>query len=665
MKSVFVLVVVICLAHARIIEPGQKVIEKLVHGVNPEGKIITASDGSSVVCFHCEEEPAAEWYTSGVFYQIYPKSFKDSNGDGYGDLMGIAENLEHLKNLGVDGVWLSPCFESPQKDGGYDISDFRRVDPIFGTMDDMRHLILTAKRLKIKLILDFVPNHSSDQHEWFKQSVEGIAPYDDYYVWVDGKNCREQPWMEEDGIPCDPPNNWVSVFAGSQWEWNWKREKFYHHQFIVEQPDLNFRNPRVQEELKNILLFWLEMGIDGFRVDAINHGLEDPELRDEYLLSPNGDPTNWNDIYHNMTMDLPESYDLVYDWRDVLDEFALIQELEPKILMTEAYPIVPENVFSWFGNENRLGSQIAFNFAFIAYITAESTAEDYAKNIQTWLDSVPSYAQPNWVMGNHDRPRIGTRFGEDRREQLAILSLLLPGISVIYYGEEIGMINNPEISWAETQDPQACNTNDTYFQEVSRDPVRTPMQWDDTLNAGFSSGPTTWLPVHENYRTLNLKAQLDEPTSIYNLYRNLIQLKRTNAFKFGQTIVKSFNDDIFGFLRYSGDEVYVVALNVGNEGHFIDVTQISDKSEGLDVATLILANNAFNRDFDNDFADPSPHPSFNSEKVYLAPNDAVVLLLGKTPEPEPEPKPDDDDDGAAAISVSVALLGFTVIQLFL
>lgn len=238
-----------------------------------EKLLITTQNEPRLNCWpewYCPEVPEPEWYTSGVFYQIYPKSFKDSNNDGVGDLKGIIEGLTHLKMLGVTGVWMSPIFKSPQLDGGYDISDFKEIDPMFGTMQDMENLILTAKRLKIKLILDFVPNHTSDQHEWFIKSENEEEGFEDYYVWKDGKNCLpEEEWVEGGNAPCDPPNNWVAVFFGSQWEWSWARKQFYHHQFTKEQPDLNFHNEKVRGELKDVLRFWLEKGIDGFRVDAM------------------------------------------------------------------------------------------------------------------------------------------------------------------------------------------------------------------------------------------------------------------------------------------------------------------------------------------------------------------------------------------------------------
>lgn len=358
---IFSLLVIVVTCNGRLVQSPEALATKL-----PESaKIVKSDDGSSVVCFHCEEPPTVEWYTNAVFYQIYPRTFMDSDNDGNGDLQGIRQRLGHLQELGVDGVWLSPVFLSPQVDGGYDIQSFYEIDPIYGTMEDMMDLILECKRRNIRLVLDFVPNHTSDQHEWFINSEKQIPPYDNFYVWVDGENCLpKSEWdPESEDPPCDYPNNWVSVFFGPMWQWSYERKQFYLHQFTKEQPDLNFWNKVVVEELNAVLEFWADKGIDGFRIDAINHAYEREGFPDEFPF-PGGDPTNWNEIYHNNTIDQPESYELVYGFRDTLDRFSYTRGVSPKILMTEAYPLHPENVFGWYGNEEtrRLGSQIAFKY---------------------------------------------------------------------------------------------------------------------------------------------------------------------------------------------------------------------------------------------------------------------------------------------------------------
>ena len=263
-----------------------------------------------------DEHNNMDWYENGVFYQIYPRSFKDSNGDGFGDLKGIKESLSHLKDLGVTGAWLSPMFKSPMVDGGYDIADFTEVNPLFGTNEDLMDVFATAKALGLKIILDFVPNHTSDQHEWFKKSALNDTEYSDFYVWNNGK-------VNPDGVdlPRLPPNNWQAVFNTPAWTWHAGRGQFYLHQFAKQQPDLNYRNPKVQEAMRKVLLFWLDRGVDGFRIDAINHSVEDASLRDEELDDKNG-PLAWSNMIHIYTKDLQESYDIIYDWRKLLDQYS-------------------------------------------------------------------------------------------------------------------------------------------------------------------------------------------------------------------------------------------------------------------------------------------------------------------------------------------------------
>jgi len=596
----------------------------LVQSRTIDRRIVRAVDGSKVICFHCENEADREWFSGAVFYQIYPKSFKDSNNDGYGDLQGIAEKLIEVKELGADGIWLSPCFKSPQKDGGYDISDFYSIDPIFGTMEDMEYLILTAKRLKIKIILDFVPNHTSDEHEWFVKSVENQPGFEDYYVWLDGKNCKDEPWLEEDGVPCDPPNNWLSVFSGSAWEWNWSRNKFYLHQFDKGQPDLNYNNPRVKEELKNILRFWMAKGIDGFRVDAINHAFEDESFEDEVMFDPeNGDPTEWSSYYHNYTKDLPGSYELVYDWRDLMDEFSLIREIDPKVMMTEAYSETFEGQFRWFGEGRRLGSHIAFNFLLVGDLSPTANADYFALKINEWLDAVPNGNEANWVAGNHDQPRIASKWGSNRAEQVAFLVLTLPGIGIVYYGEEIGMVDHREISWADTQDPSACASNDTYYKVISRDPVRTPMQWDATANGGFNEGAKSWLPVHPDYESLNLAAAKEDPNSIYYLYKNLIRLRKLKVFQQGKYVVRAFyQTNVLGVLRYleNEDETYAVLVNLGNTREIVDLTTLlPNRTSDLKRGIVILATSTFRTE--------EPHPVLRTTNFNLESYQAVIVKL--------------------------------------
>ncbi|XP_052867557.1 maltase 2-like [Anopheles cruzii] len=514
-----------------------------------------------------------DWWEAGVFYQIYPRSFKDSNGDGVGDLVGITEKLDHLAELGVDGVWLSPVFKSPMADFGYDISDFRAVDEIFGTMAHLDAMIAKAKQLGIKVILDFVPNHTSDEHEWFQNSLNNVGEYRNFYVWREPK----------DG---STPNNWQSVFHTPAWTRPTGQQQYYLHQFDKKQPDLNYNNPRVKEEMESMIRFWLDKGVDGFRIDAINHVYEDPQFRDEELIDAEGELI-WENLDHKYTMNMPDCYNLIYDWRDVFDEYKAKDSMT-RLMMTEAYADL-EQTMLWYGSGNRKGAHIPFNFAMINRLSNDSRAEDFKAIVDEWLDAMPAGQQANWVLGNHDRPRIASRFGRNRAAGFAVLEMTLPGIAVVYYGEEIGMEDNRAITFEETQDPQAANTNPEVYQQFTRDPVRTPFQWDATAYAGFSasSAPKTWLPVHPNYAQLNLAAQKTASDSLYKLYRRLIELRKEHTFQHGQFRSQVMLNNVFGFTRTLEDhQSYAVVVNLNDNSVNVDLRQL-DANVGR--ATVALA----------------------------------------------------------------------------
>lgn len=384
-----------------------------------------------------------------------------------------------------------------------------------------------------------MPNHTSDQHEWFQKSVLREPGFEDYYVW------RDCPIVDDE---IQYPNNWIAVFHTRAWTRNTVRGQCYLHQFLAAQPDLNYRNPAVLLEMENVLKFWLDRGVDGFRVDAINHMFETESLPDEPYIDINGDKSLYDNLHHIHTRDLQESYETIYDWRKILEDYAITNGVTRKIMMTEAYATI-ENQIRWYGTASRPGAHMPFNFALISNLNAESNAKDFKYAIDSWLTRVPSFGEANWVMGNHDRSRVGFRYGEERHESLAIMTMLLPGINVVYYGEEILMTDNRAITWEETDDPQACQTNSTVFQEFTRDPVRTPFQWDDTLNAGFSSAQRTWLPVHRNYRTRNLAAQKEAVKSTFKLYQHLIALRKNDIFKNGSYKSVAIGNDLLGFVR--------------------------------------------------------------------------------------------------------------------
>lgn len=497
---------------------------------------------------------SVEWWRDTFIYQIYPRSFKDSNGDGVGDLNGITSKLEHLADIKVSALWISPIYVSPMADFGYDIANFTNVDPIFGTLDDFTKLTTKAKSLRLRVLLDFVPNHSSDKHPWFLNSIQKIKPYDDYYIWKDGKmvNGTRQP-----------PNNWLSAFQGSAWEWNSQRKQYYLHQFAAGQPDLNYHNTMLQDEMKNALTFWLDHGVDGFRIDATTHLIEDSRYLDEPVLPntglPPGDPGTLNHIY---TQNQPELYDIIKSWRDLLDA----RGGEKKIILTEAYTSL-ENTMKYF----KYGSNAPMNFMFIGEVTNKSTSIDVKRTIDRWMNNIPegNYVA-NWVVGNHDNHRAASRFGIKRADQLSMLAAVLPGIGIIYNGDEIGM-EDLDLTYAQTVDPAGCNAGPDRYYLYSRDPERTPFQWDNTLSAGFSTNNKTWLPVNPNYKTLNLAMQKTSNVSHYAIFKKLVALKSQPIMKLGTTQLILVGNNVLGIVRrLPGVNPVVLLINFSNAPLVVD-----------------------------------------------------------------------------------------------
>ncbi|XP_047501137.1 maltase A3-like isoform X1 [Penaeus chinensis] len=488
-----------------------------------------------------------------IVYQVYPRSLCDSAGDGTGDLRGITSQADYLRALGVGTVWLSPVYPSPMADFGYDIADFVGIEPLFGTMADFEELRAALHDRGLKLMMDFVPNHSSDEHEWFVKSKRKEEPYTDYYIWAEPKG------FNETGEPI-PPNNWLSVFRGSAWTWVEERQQFYYHQFLAKQPDLNYRNERVREEMKNVLRFWLEKGVDGFRVDAITHLFEAEDLSlDEPVASPSGtdDPLDYGYLNHTLTLNQPETFSVVKEWRDVLDLYP------DKAMIVEVFGEEIEEVMKYYGNDSVPLADFPFNFLLIEHLRNRSDLTGFAlkDTIDMWLDNMPEGKWPNWVLGNHDYGRVGSRFGADAVDALNMLVLLLPGTPVTYNGEEIGMVNT-FISWEDTQDPQGCRYGPEHYQEFSRDPERTPMQWDHSPFAGFTQGNSTWLPVNENYKEVNVQAQLQAEESHLKIYKELAALRKEESFTRGHVAYPVVTFEIFSVMRYlEGYESYLLVIN--------------------------------------------------------------------------------------------------------
>ncbi|GAB1869739.1 alpha-glucosidase [Camponotus japonicus] len=491
------------------------------------------------------------WWKNAVFYQVYPRSFMDSNNDGVGDLNGIISKLQHFVDSGITGIWLSPIYASPMVDFGYDISDFKDIDPTFGTMGDLEKLIAQAKKLGIKMILDLVPNHTSDKHEWFKKSLIGEGKYKDYYVWKTGNNNNQSP-----------PNNWISVFSGPAWSFDTNRNQWYFHQFEYRQPDLNYSNPEVRDEMEDVIRFWLRKGIDGFRVDAIPHLFEDANFSNEpRSYAPGATERDYTYLEHIYTKDDPRTYDLVASWRKVLDDYADYHNEDEKVIMTEAYTSL-KNTTRYY----KFGSHVPFNFKFITDVNNVSKAADFKRIIDDWMSQTPNGESPNWVMGNHDRNRTASRY-LGRGDQMIMLEMILPGIAVTYNGEEIGMLDKRDISWEDTQDPQACNAGKDKYRSLSRDPNRTPFQWDATKNAGFSKANHTWLPVHGNYIELNLAKQKIANESHYKIYTSLIKMRqREAALQQGNltTLVQN-NGQVLIVIRQYNEQSIVLLINFNDK----------------------------------------------------------------------------------------------------
>ena len=481
-----------------------------------------------------------DWWRHGIFYQIYPRSFQDSDGNGIGDIRGIINRLPYLTALGIDAVWLSPIFPSPMADFGYDISDYVGIDPLFGTMDDFDELIAAAHDRGLKLILDLVPNHTSDQHPWFIEARSSRDnPKRDWYIWRDGR---------PDG---EPPNNWLSEFGGSAWTYDEATGQYYYHAFLAQQPDLNWRNPAVCKAIYDVMRFWLRKGVDGFRVDVIWHLIKDAEFRDN---PPNvhyaeGRPPH-EKILTRYSTDQPEVHDVIAEMRRVTDEF------DNRVLIGEIYlPI--HRLVAYYGND-LAGAQMPFNFALLSTLWSARSIE---RIIADYERALPPGAWPNWVLGNHDRPRVASRVGAEQARVAAMLLLTLRGTPTLYYGDEIGM-HQVAIAPEEARDPFEKNVPGL---GVGRDGCRTPMQWDATAHAGFST-VTPWLPLagdatHEN--VINLEADTD---SILNLYKALIELRR----QLPQLVSGAYEPvaaegDILLYRRSGEASAIVVALNLGAE----------------------------------------------------------------------------------------------------
>ncbi|XP_013161261.1 PREDICTED: maltase A1-like isoform X1 [Papilio xuthus] len=518
-----------------------------------------------------------DWWKHCVLYQIYPRSFKDSDGDGIGDLKGIISELEHFVDAGVDAIWMSPIFESPMVDFGYDISNFYKIHYEYGTMEDFEELLKKAHELGIKVLLDFVPNHASTESEYFINSEKKVPGYEDYFVWADspGPDPNNASVMR-------PPSNWVSQFGGSAWEWSEARQQFYLHQFAIEQADFNFRNPVVRQEMFNIMEFWLDKGADGFRVDALPYLIEaDPaDHNGSYPDDPlsgiiHFEPHQLGYTIPLYTKDLIELYDIVYEWREFVDKYLEDHPGDTRVLFSEGYANVTMTMLYYGNEEGAVGAHFPFNFDFITDLSAKSNARDFVYIILRWLTYMPHGGVPNWVFGNHDNNRMPTRFRHNMVDGLNSLNMLLPGVAVTYQGEEIGM-RDGYVSWEDTVDVEACNRGDEdTYHLYSRDPARTPYHWNNGTNAGFSTGEKTWLPVADDFKEINLAKQKEDTRSHYKVYQALTALRKEKTLAYGEYDIRALSDRTLYLVRsLPTHNTYVLLFNVADTADTVRLDRV-------------------------------------------------------------------------------------------
>lgn len=509
------------------------------------------------------------WQNVASLYQIYPRSFRDTNGDGIGDLNGITEKLDYLAWLGVDGIWISPFFTSPMTDFGYDIANYRAADPTFGNLEDFQKLLEKAHALDIKVMIDLVPCHTSDQHPWFQEARSSRDNFKrDYYVWRDGRNGQE-------------PNNWVSLAGGSSWEFDEQTGQFYLHSFLKTQPDLNWDSPVVRDEIKNVVRFWFDMGVDGMRVDAIWGISKDPESGDD---SPNhdfhGDPEAYGAFIHDHCKMGPHFQEYLHELASVCDEY------NDKQMVFEFYP--DEQLGDiWTQYREVIQAHPKSSAFFMEHRQNDWHGERTGWNLVNYLQACGDNL-PFFCVGNHDQPRVRSRLGFERARALQFLNLLCPGVSVIYYGDEIGMTNG-ELTAEDIQD----NFSPAHSIIDSRDLERTPMQWNDTRFAGFSEAKP-WLPVNKNRKIVNVTEEKKNCYSILNLQRNLLQLRKNMPiFRDGslEIIHSTDNGFILGIKRELGAERAYIFINFADAPQSFFIPEDAEIIASTHPRYLILRKN--------------------------------------------------------------------------
>lgn len=483
---------------------------------------------------------AFPWWQRGIIYEVCTPSFMDGDGDGLGDIAGLLERLDYLEWLGVDAVWLTPIYPSPRRDFGYDVANYRDIDPLFGDLDAFDALVAAVHARGIKLIMDLVANHSSDRHPWFVESrASRSSPKRDWYVWHDAA---------PDG---GPPNNWLSVFGGSAWEWDEATGQYYYHLFLKEQPDLSWRSPAVREEMLAVLRFWLDRGVDGFRLDAIWRLIKDARLRDD-PPNPDYDPAGppFARLLPRFTGDRPEIHAILEEMRDVADRY------DHRVLIGEIHLPV-DRLMAYYGVD-RPTLHLPANLSLLAI---PWTTRDVAAVVARYDAALPEGAWPNWVLGNHDTSRMASRIGLKQARVAAMLLLTLRGTPTLYAGDELGLADVPVVPGKVRDTPEMRLPG----YGLGRDPARSPMCWDVSRHAGFTVGEP-WLPLAANASEVCVEVQRDDPLSMLTLHRRLLALRRSEAALVGGAwSLVAQQGDLFAYQRRDAETTLIVALNFGSD----------------------------------------------------------------------------------------------------
>jgi len=541
------------------------------------------------------------WPEGAIVYHIYPRSFQDSNGDGVGDLPGITSRLDYLQSLGVNAIWLSPFYPSPMADFGYDIADYCNVDPLFGTLDDFRTLLRQAHEKQIKVMIDLVPNHTSDAHRWFQESASSRSnPKSDWYVWRDaiGYGVGARPL---------PPNNWRDVLTGgSAWKWHEGRRQFYLHSFHERQPDLNWTNPAVRDAFREVMRFWLDLGTDGFRVDAVYWLAKEPLFHDDDPAPNAESKLPYEQLLHNNSCGWPAVYAYLTEMCNVLKEEKYRDN--EHFMVTEAYPEQHNRLAAYLQFYVGMDPRVAapFNFEGVSLPWEAKPWRRFLKGFYTALPQLSPLCVASNAFGNHDQPRLTGRIGEASARSAAVMLLTMPGMAFVYYGEELGM-TNVTIPPEQVQDPAIM------AGKIGRDPERTPMQWTAEPHAGFTTGNQTWLPVAPDYAQRNVAVASQDPESFLSLYQRLGTLRNASpALRWGDLhVIDCGAPEVVGYMRrYGTKTAYVVCINFSDQPIACQLP--------VKIAACIVSSTNSNHTF-NDVPN----------RINLSPHEAVVCTIAR------------------------------------